>query len=225
MAKVLLADDDYSLLVMLSAWLRHEDQHVVETAQNGEDAYNLFLSYSFDIAVVDWSMPKLTGLEVCRLIKAKRPDVPVIILTGRDQISDKVEGLDAGADDYLTKPFAAAELSARLRALLRRAVPPAEVESIESGPVRIVMSSRTALSSGQELKLAPREFDLLEFLIRHPGDIFTPEALIARVWSDRDDASVAAVRMAVKRLRSKISEASGVCPLTTIRGSGYKWEE
>jgi DNA-binding response OmpR family regulator len=223
MAKVLLADDDYSLLVMLSAWLKHEDHHTVETVKDGEAALELLLSYPFDVVVLDWEMPKLDGIEVCKRLRIKNKQIPILLLSGRDAIEDRIIGLDAGADDYLTKPFAAGELSARLRTLLRRAGQ-IEDEAIKSDSIQIKVAGHQATFEGKELNLAPREYDLLEFLMRHPGETFSPEALMSRVWSETDNPSVAAVRVAVQRVRSKLTEVSGKCPLTTIRGSGYRWD-
>ncbi len=223
MAKVLLADDDYSLLVMLSAWLKHEDHHVVETARDGEQALELLLAYPFDCVVMDWEMPKIDGIEVCRRVREKNKKIPILLLSGRDAIEDRIAGLDAGADDYLTKPFAAGELSARIRTLLRRANQ-LEVDAVKSDSIEIEKAGHSATFDGKELNLAPREYDLLEFLMRHPGEIFSPEALMARVWPDSDEATVAAVRVAVGRVRSKLTDASGKCPLVTIRGSGYRWD-
>jgi DNA-binding response OmpR family regulator len=223
MAKVLLADDDYSLLVMLSAWLKHEDHHVVETARDGEQALELLLAYPFDCVVMDWEMPKIDGVEVCRRVREKNKKIPILLLTGRDAIEDRIVGLDAGADDYLTKPFAAGELSARIRTLLRRANQ-LEVDAVKSDSIEIEKAGHSATFDGKELNLAPREYDLLEFLMRHPGEVFSPEALMARVWPDSDEATVAAVRVAVGRVRSKLTDASGKCPLVTVRGSGYRWD-
>ncbi|HNB23571.1 MAG TPA: response regulator transcription factor, partial [Candidatus Melainabacteria bacterium] len=223
MAKVLLADDDYSLLVMLSAWLKHEDHHIVETARDGEQALDLLLSYPFDCVVMDWEMPKMDGIEVCKRVREKNKKIPILLLTARETIEDRIAGLDAGADDYLTKPFAAGELSARIRTLLRRANQ-VELEAIKSDSIEIEKAGHSVTLDGKELNLAPREYDLLEFLMRHPGEVFSPEALMARVWPDKEDASVAAVRVAVQRVRSKLTDASGKCPLTTVRGSGYRWD-
>ncbi|MCC7528474.1 MAG: response regulator transcription factor [Candidatus Melainabacteria bacterium] len=223
MAKVLLADDDEALIVMLSAWLKHENHHVVETASNGRDALDLLLTYTYDVVVLDWEMPQISGVEVCREFREKRPYAPVLMLTGRRTLDDKIEGLDAGADDYLTKPFSPQELSARVRSLLRRPVHETDSTAV-CGAVTIDAIARTALVNGKALQLAPREFELLEFFIRHANQSFSPEALAGRVWVDGGDVSIAAVRMAIKRLRAKMEEAAGECPLKTSRGSGYIWE-
>lgn len=223
MARVLLADDDRSVLVMVSSWLRLEDQHTVDTASDGQEALDFLLTYGYDAVVLDWEMPKLAGVEVCRRFKQEHPETPVLMLTGKDTTDDKITGLDAGADDYITKPFSAEELSARLRALLRRRAAPA-AEKVVSGSVSLEPASRSAFASGKPLQLSPIEFNLLEFLLKHPGDCFSPEALLSRVWADAEEATVASVRVTVNRLRTKLEEALGTCPLTTVRGSGYRWD-
>jgi len=211
------------LIVMLSAWLKHESNYVVETAADGQEALDLLLTYCYDVVVLDWEMPKISGVEVCRQFRAQRPYTPVLMLTGRRTVDDKVEGLDAGADDYLTKPFSPQVLSARVRSLLRRASHDTEA-AIVSGQVLLDVAGKTASVNNKDLQLAPREFELLEFFVRHPRDCFSPEALLNRVWSDSEGFSVAAVRMSVKRLRAKIEEAGGECPLKTARGVGYSWD-
>ncbi len=207
---------------MLSSWLRLEDQHTVDTVSNGEQALEYLDVYSYDVVVLDWEMPKVTGVEVCQRFKSRHPETPVIMLTGKSTSSDKIQGLDAGADDYITKPFSGEELSARLRALLRRR-PGSAGNSLKSGPLSMDMAAHTVSANGTQIQLSPVEFSLLEFFIRHPEENFSPEALIAEVWTDADNASVAAVRTTVNRLRGKLEESLGFCPLLTVRGSGYQW--
>ena len=223
MARLLLADDDNEVLVMLSSWLRLTDQHTVDTASDGEQALDFILTYTYDLIVLDWEMPKLQGIEICRRFKQKCPDTPVLMLTGRSAIADTIQGLDAGADDYITKPFSASELSARVRALLRRFAPP-ESEKLISNGLTLEPSSRSVTANGLPLDLSPTEFELLEFFLRNSGSTFPVEALISRVWNDSDKSSVAAVRTTINRLRIKLEKALGVCPIQTERGSGYRWD-
>jgi DNA-binding response OmpR family regulator len=223
MARVLLADDDRSVQVMLSSWLRLEDQHTVDTAADGEEALGYLTAYKYDVVVLDWEMPKMTGVEVCRRFKEKHPMTPVLMLTGKDTSSDKIQGLDAGADDYITKPFSAEELSARLRALMRRRPAPVS-DLLISGKLSLDCTGRSATAEGKSIHLSPIEFNLLEFFLRHPREEFLPEALLSRVWGDAEDATVASVRTTINRLRGKVEEALGTCPLSTRRGSGYYWE-
>lgn len=223
MARVLLADDSKEVLVMLSSWLRLEDQHTVDTASDGQQALDFVLTYGYDVIVLDWEMPKMQGIEVCRRAKQKSPSTPVLMLTGRDTVDDRVQGLDAGADDYLTKPFSAEELSARVRALLRRKAAPV-AETLVSGALSLTPSARGVTANGQAINLSPTEFDLLEFFIRNSGSSFSPEVLLSRVWADADDATIATVRTTINRLRGKLEAALGTCPLVTERGLGYRWE-
>lgn len=227
MARILLADDNREVLVMLSSWLNVADQHTVDTAADGKAALDFALSYKYEVFVLDWEMPEMSGVEVCRIIKQKHPDVPILMLTGRGEVRDRIEGLDAGADDYLTKPFSAEELSARIRALLRRsAAAAAETaqEDLVSGSVTLIPASRNAYKSGTKLQLTPTEFNLLEFFMRHPGQSFSPEALLAQVWGNADDATIASVRTTINRLRGKLDESGKDCPIATERGAGYRWE-
>lgn len=227
MARILLADDNREVLVMLSSWLSVADQHTVDTAADGKTALEFALSYPYEVFVLDWEMPELSGVEICKVVKQKWPNIPVLILTGRTEVHDRVEGLDAGADDYLTKPFSAEELSARVRALLRRSTGEAsEIAQADlvSGTVTLVPAARNAFKSGNKLQLTPMEFNLLEFFMRHPGETYTPEALLAQVWNNADDATIASVRTTINRLRGKLDESGKDCPIATERGSGYRWK-
>lgn len=223
MARVLLADDNKEVLVMLSSWLKFEDNLTVDTAADGRAALEFLRSFAYDVIVLDWEMPEMSGVDVCKEFRRGNHTTPVIMLTGRDSTQDKITGLDSGADDYMTKPFSAEELSARIRALLRRqAAPPAK--EMQSAGVEIKPESHSASFNGQALNLSPTEFNLLAFFMENSNQIFAPEALVARVWGQADDASVAGVRTAVKRLRKKLEAQGSGCPLDTIRGSGYIWK-
>ena len=223
MAGVLLADDSKEVLVMLSSWLKYEDKLTVDTAPNGAAALDFLKTYSYDVVVLDWEMPGVEGVEVCRQFRQLNNQTPVIMLTGRNTTEDKIFGLDAGADDYLTKPFSAEELSARIRALLRRQVA-APIQKLECSGIVLEPDSHAVTANGMPLALSPTEFNLLAFFIQHKSEIFSPEALVARVWGDSDEASVAGVRTTIKRFRRKLEAALGECPLETVRGSGYLWK-
>jgi len=223
MARVLLADDHNELRRMLSLWLTHEDKLTVDTAADGAAALEFLRSFSYDVVVLDWEMPFKSGIEVCREFRSINRTTPIIMLTGRQSTEDKIIGLDSGADDYLTKPFSAEEFSARIRALLRRQSVPL-VETLECAGVVLDPLSRKVTAAGQELNLSPTEFNLLAFFIQNSGEIFSPEALVERVWGDSDDASVGGLRTTVKKLRRKLEEAAGTSALDTVRGSGYIWK-
>jgi DNA-binding response OmpR family regulator len=166
-------------------------------------------------------LPELSGIELCRQYRSRGGTAPVLMLTGKGTISDKESGFDAGADDYLTKPFHMKELSMRLRALLRRATAftgdVLRVKDIELEP-----SNHRATRNGADLNLLPKEFALLEFLMRHPNQVFSAEALLSRVWASETDTTVDAVSTCIKRLRKKIDSEDQPSLIRTVHGVGYK---
>ncbi len=220
MAKLLLVEDDAELRGMVEDWLKHE-HYSVEIASDGHDAWERLAIYSFDLVILDWQLPGLSGLEVLRQFRQSGGKTPVLMLTGQKTIEQKETGLDSGADDYLTKPFHMKELSARVRALLRRSsAAPSNV--LTAGEITLDPTTYTVTRAGQEVYLQKREFALLEFLMRNPNRVFTPDALLDRVWQSETDATEAALRSCMKRLRQKI-DVEGEEPLIrTIHGVGYK---
>lgn len=217
MAKILLVEDDLSLSQMIIDFLKG-DRHSVEHAQDGPDGNSRLRVYSYDLIILDWVLPGMTGLEICKSFRSFRGKTPILMLTGRKDIDDKEAGLDAGADDYLTKPFQGRELLARVRALLRRQ-PDFTGDRLELAGFILEPSNYRAIYNGQEVQLAPREFALLEFLMRHPNQVFNIDALLDRVWPSDKDISPESVRVSIKRLRTKLGEP---CPITTVHGAGYK---
>jgi two-component system, OmpR family, response regulator len=177
----------------------------------------------YDVIVLDWDLPGATGVEICTSFRAKGGNTPIIMLTGKSTLRDKEEGLDSGADDYLTKPFHIKELSARIRALLRR---PLSVtgNTLKVGDITLCPISYKVTKAEQEVQLLPREFALLEFLMRHPGQVFGAEALLDRVWNSDSEASPDALRTCMKRLRKKIESPEGDSIIKTVHGVGYKLE-
>jgi len=179
--------------------------------------------YQYDVVILDWQLPGMTGIEVIREYRSFGGKTPVLMLTGKSAIPEKEEGFDSGVDDYLTKPFHMKELSARLRALLRR--PDTLVsEALQIGALKMDRRTHVVLLDGKEVDLKPTEYALLEFLMRHPGQVFAPEALLDRVWSSQSDASVDALTTCIKRLRKKISSEGQESIIKTIYGVGYKLE-
>lgn len=223
MPKILLIEDDHDLADMIDEWLGFE-HHSVEQMHHGIDGLNLLLSTPFDLLILDWELPGISGVEICRRYRDKGGNIPVLMLTGKSSISDKERGLDAGADDYLTKPFHVRELCARVRALMRRTQVAAS-NKLAAGDLTLDPQSYCLMKGTEELQLPPKEFALLEFLMRHPKQIFSQEALLDRVWKSEEDVSVEAVRACMKRLRQKITNADGTCLIRTIHGAGYKLEE
>jgi len=219
MAKILLAEDDRQLAALVEDWLKSE-HHVVDLVETGTAAIDLLNASRFDLLILDWNIPGATGVEVCNEYRNHGGTSPVLMLTGRDKIEDKEEGLDAGADDYLTKPFHLRELSARIRALLRR--PPDMASNvIENGRLVLDISGCRLLKDGKPIELFPKELALLEFLMRHPNKVFSIEALQERVWSSDSEASPETIRVHIARLRSKIQEEGEKPLLRTVHRQGY----
>lgn len=220
MSKVLLVEDDLVTCDMVRDWLEHE-LYTVEAAHTGEEALDLMKLYQYDIVVLDWGLPGKSGVEILSRFRADGGTTPVLILTGKRSVGEKEEGLDAGADDYLTKPFELKELSARVRALLRR--PIAFSGSIlQAGSLALEPNSFKVTRGGAEIALLPKEFALLEFLMRHPGQVFSAEAILDRVWTSESEASPETIRTYIKRLRKKLDVEGQPSILGTVHGVGYK---
>lgn len=219
--RLLIAEDDPRLSALLQRGLT-ENSYVVDVVDRGDDALHLLAIYDYAVAVLDWRMPGLDGVEVIRAARGRRVAVPVLVLTARDGLSDRVDALDAGADDYMVKPFQFPELLARLRALQRR--PGVRPPVLELGGVRLDPSVRRASYGGVELRLAPIELSLLELLMRrHPA--MTSRDLIAQHLWPEEWAGVSgnAIEVHVSRLRGKLSGSR--LRLVSVRGSGYRLEE
>lgn len=219
--RLLIAEDDPRLCSLLRRGLS-ENGYVVDAAARGDDALHLLEVYDYAVAVLDWRMPGLDGVEVIKAARKRRIAVPVLVLTARDGLADRVDALDAGADDYLVKPFQFPELLARLRALQRRRVASAPI--LELGGVRLDPSTRRVTSGGAEVRLAPIELSLLELLMRrHPAT--TSRDLIAQhLWPEEwAGTSQNNIEVHVSRLRSKLTGSS--LRLTSVRGTGYRLED
>ena len=216
--RLLFAEDDRYLSAMLAKGLR-EHAYAVDCVPDGEAAVGLATINEYDVIVLDVMMPKRDGFSVCRELRRRGITAPVLMLTARDSVSDKVEGLDAGADDYLAKPFEFAELLARLRALLRRA---REIREPEITVADLVVDTRgqTARRGGTLLPLTTKEYALLEYLARNVGRVVGRADISAHVWDDNHDPGSNAIDVCVTRLRRKVD--SGRAPLIhTRRGAGY----
>jgi len=221
MPKILLVEDDLELAAQVSSWLILE-KYTVETASDGQDGLSRLKTYDYDLAILDVDLPKLSGFEICRQYRSSGGHLPVLMLTGRDTIEDKQEGLDIGADDYLTKPFHLKELSARLRALMRR--PQAySGELLTAGDLIMDTRSRSVTLGGQKLQLLPREFSLLEVFMRHPQEVISPEGLLNRAWPNTSEASVSTIYTYIKTLRKKISRDSE--RIQSVYGLGYRFSD
>ncbi|MHB8458525.1 MAG: response regulator [Candidatus Limnocylindrales bacterium] len=224
MARTILVVDDEPTLRETIAESLEADGYRVLTAPDGRQALAAFRAEHPDLILLDLMLPELSGIEVCRIIRAES-DVPIVMLTAKDAELDKVVGLELGADDYVTKPFSLRELSARIRAIFRRAESQA-VESppavIDLGRVQIDLAGHRVLRDGRPVALKPKAFELLAFLVRHPGRIFTRDQLLEHVWGYDYAGETRTVDVHVHWLRSKIEEdPSAPVFLHTVRGVGY----
>jgi DNA-binding response OmpR family regulator len=220
MAKVLIVEDEATLAEPIKAYLSHE-HHLVEVVGDGIEAMERLKFYKYDVIILDWMLPGLLGVEVCKQFRAMGGTTPILMLTAKKQTQEKVFALDQGADDYLTKPYDVQEVSARVRALLRR---PQAVAGNVLRARNVVLEPSTFRVSrdNQDVQLLPKEFALLEFFMRHPNQVFSAEALLDRVWSSDSDASPETIRTYIKRLRQKIDTAGQTSLISTVHGVGYK---
>jgi heavy metal response regulator len=218
--RVLVAEDDQVIADFVAQGLR-EAGYAVDVAATGPDALRKALEGGYDAAVMDVMLPGLDGLSVIEQLRAKRQQMPVLILSARHTVDDRVKGLQAGGDDYLTKPFAFAELLARLQALLRRAGGAAEPTRLTVGDLTLDLLSRRVERAARPLELRPREFALLEYLMRHPGRVLSKTMILSHVWGYSFDPGTNVVDVLVSRLRDKVDEGFDSKLIHTVRGAGY----
>ncbi len=223
MTSILVVEDEATVRETLALNLRAEGYEVL-TAENGEMGLRMARETDLDLIVLDVMLPELDGLTVCRVLR-KEGNVPIILLTARGTETDKIIGLESGADDYIVKPFSLGEFLARVRAALRRGRSMAPSTDLVSGDLRIDLLSRRVYLLEEELQLAPREFELLATLIRNQGAVLTRELLLAQVWGDNFIGDSRTVDVHINWLRQKI-EADPSSPerIQTIRGVGYRFE-
>ena len=218
--RLLVAEDDQVIADFVSQGLR-EAGYAVDVASTGSEALRKALDGSYDAAVIDVMLPELDGLSVIEQLRAKRKQTPVLILSARHTVDDRVKGLQAGGDDYLTKPFAFAELLARLQALLRRAAGTTEPTRLIVGDLTLDLLSRKVERAGKSIDLRPREFALLEYLMRHPGRVLSKTMILSHVWGYSFDPGTNVVDVLVSRLRDQIDESFDTKMIHTVRGAGY----
>jgi len=204
MPQILFVEDDKDLATVVMEWLM-ADGYSVEVAHDGIAGWEFLRQYSYDVVILDWHLPGLSGPEISDQYRSAGGVAPIIMLTAKNQIAEKVEGFDSGVDDYLTKPFNLKELSARLRALLRR--PQAVLtNTITNGHLELDLIKHRVLKDRIEIHLLPRDFELLEFLMRHIDEVFSTETLLQRIWGSDAEASSDALRTSIKRLRHKLDK-------------------
>jgi DNA-binding response OmpR family regulator len=223
MTKILIVEDDATVRDTLALNLRAEG-YVVSTAEDGEQALEVARGETPDLIVLDVMLPALDGLTVCRILR-RESQVPIILLTARGTETDKIIGLETGADDYIVKPFSLGEFLARVRAALRRGRSTVESTDISSEDLRLDLVARRAYLADEELQLAPREFELLTTLMRNRGAVLTRELLLARVWGQDFFGDSRTVDVHIRWLRQKIeADPSKPNRIQTVRGVGYRFE-
>jgi DNA-binding response OmpR family regulator len=221
--RILLVEDDSDLSQFIGKGLK-EERYAVDVASDGEQGHRFAAGVSYDLVILDIMLPKMDGLALCRQLRKAENYTPVLLLTARDSVHDKVSGLDAGADDYLTKPFAFTELLARVRALLRRGGPQPMV-SLQALDLELDPASRRTWRAGKEIVLTNKEYSLLEFLLRNKNRVLTRTAIINHVWDINYDPLTNIVDAHIRALRAKINKGFSPPLITTVRGAGYMLEE
>lgn len=218
--RILVVEDDRAVAGFLKEGLE-SDQYAVDLAQDGEQAQSRVDEANFDLVILDLVLPKLDGFHVLNHIRAQKPLLPVLVLSGRARVEDRVKGLDLGADDYLTKPFSFSELSARVRALLRRSPNPVDIV-LRVEDLELDRCERVVRRAGRRIDLTPREFALLEYLMRNAGRCVTRAMIIEHVWNFCSDTMANVVEVYVNYLRKKIDEGFERKLIHTVRGAGYQ---
>lgn len=218
--RILVIEDDHETLAYIAKGL-NEAGHVVETAVDGKDGLFLALEGGHDVIVVDRMLPGLDGLSIIQTLRAADDETPVLILSAMAAVDDRVEGLRRGGDDYLAKPFAFSELIARLEVLVRRRGAEAVETTLRVADLEMDLLARTVTRAGHQIQLQPREFQLLEYLMRHSGQVITRTMLLEKVWDYHFDPQTNVIDVHVSRLRRKIDRDFDMALLHTVRGMGY----
>lgn len=214
MTRILLVEDDKALASVTAEWLRTEN-YSVDVADDGPAGRAFLSQVDYDVAILDWDLPGISGIELCLQHRAGGGTTPILVLTGKREIADKERGLDSGADDYLTKPFSMRELSARLRALLRRGKVASD-HLLICGDLVLDAQSHTLKKSGEEVHLAPKDFEVLEYLLKHKNEVVSQARIFSRVWGVDSEASLEVVKSSILRIR-KITST-----IESVRGVGYR---
>lgn len=219
--RILLIEDDVETAQFIIKGLT-ESGHVVDHAEDGSQGLFLAVEQPYDLLIVDRMLPKVDGLTIVKTIRSSEKPTPVLILSAMGQVDERVKGLKAGGDDYLVKPFAFSELTARIEALCRRNRNMQEQTSLRVGDLEINMLTRTVTRGGKDIPLQNREFKLLEFLMRHAGQVVTRTMLLEHVWDFHFDPQTNVIDVQVSRLRQKIDKGFDKQLIQTVRGAGYR---
>lgn len=223
---ILIAEDEASLLTLLRYNMEKEGFRAVE-AQDGEEALLLANEETPDLVILDWMLPRVSGIEVCRRLRTRTEtkNVPIIMVTARGEETDRIRGLDTGADDYITKPFSMTELLARVRAVLRRVRPALTEDVVSFADIAIDRATRRVRRGEREIHLGPTEYKLLDHFIQHPGRVFSREQLLDAVWGSGVYVDARTVDVHIGRLRKALTEGDEADPIRTVRSAGYSLDE
>jgi two-component system OmpR family response regulator len=222
--RILLIEDDQKIASFIVKGLKAAG-YAVDHASDGEEGLHLVLNEPYDVAIVDIMLPKLDGLKVIERMRKEKVNTPVIILSAKGSVDDRVRGLQKGGDDYLTKPFAFSELLARVQALLRRASSASEPTRLAMGDLSIDLLTREVVRGGEKIELQPLEFSLLEYLMRHAGRVISKTMIMEHVWDYNFDPQTNVVEVRISRLRDKIDRGFDRKLIHTVRGVGYVLKE
>ncbi len=222
--RILLLEDDKQLGAWIAGGLR-EEGHVVDHFEDGKDALMSAMGQDFDLLILDRMVPGLDGLAVLKSLRASKNATPALFLTALGEVDARVEGFEAGGDDYLTKPYSLSELTARLQALSRRAQAGASGTVLRVGDLTLDLIKHKVTRNGENINLQPREFRLLEYLMQHTGQVVTRSMLLENVWDYHFDPQTNVIDVQISRLRSKIDKDFDSPLLHTVRGAGYKLQE
>ena len=222
---VLVIEDEGPIAQLLKYNLEKEGYRV-SVAEDGEEALLLAEEGKPDLVLLDWMLPKLAGIEVCRRLRSARSsrNTPIVMLTARGEEGDRIRGLDTGADDYIVKPFLMSELLARVRAVMRRIRPALAEDRIEAGDVSLDRGAHRVKRAGRDVHLGPTEFRLLEYLMQHPGRVFSREQLLDAVWGSEVYVEARTVDVHIGRLRRALNVGVETDPIRTVRSAGYSFD-
>ena len=219
MAKILVVEDNIDLLDNICESLTAR-QHIVDICSDGLQALTYLMTYEYDVIVLDWTLPKVSGIEILKQFRGQGGVTPVLMLTGRRDLDDKESGFDAGADDYLTKPFELRELNMRIGSLLRRGAN-APTDKMQVADVVLDKQAKRVTKGEADVQLMPKDFAILELLMSYPNKVFSSEAIIDRVWNASSEASPDVVRKHINRIRTKIDSDTNNSLIRTVHGMGY----
>jgi DNA-binding response OmpR family regulator len=222
MAKILIVEDDPLISRNVGARLESEN-HTVDVVADGDDGLYRLLNYSYDLAILDWQLPGMQGAEICEAVRAAKKTTPILMLTSRSSLSDRVRGLDSGAYDYMVKPCSLSELAARVRSLLRR--PGNEsISTIYVGNVQINLESHEVLVDGARLQLSPSEFLILQLLCQNRDKALTSDLILSKLWGDKPNVSKQLIKVHITHLRKKLAAGAAALQINSQKGGGYMVE-